>query len=114
MMRLGLSLGALAGVLLAIQAVAQTADEHGDRSAGRAFALQVCTPCHVVSRRQLSPPRFAVAPTFDAIANASTTTASGLHAFLSTPHPTMPNLILFRREQRDVIAYIMGLKRDTP
>lgn len=111
MMRLGLYMAGLVGVLVAGQAIAQPADEHGDPGTGRAFALQVCTPCHVVSRRQLSPPRFAVAPTFEAVANAPTTTASGLHAFLSTPHPTMPNLILSRQEQRDVIAYIMSLKR---
>lgn len=98
---------------LVIGQVAQAADEHGDPAIGRAFALQACTPCHVVSRRQLSPPRFAVAPSFDAIANADTTTPSGLRAFLSTPHPTMPSLILSPEEQSDIIEYIMSLKRGT-
>jgi hypothetical protein len=59
----------------------------------------------------VSPRRFAVGPDFDVRANAETTTPSGLHAFLSAPHPTMPNLILTRQEQIDVIAYIMSLKR---
>jgi mono/diheme cytochrome c family protein len=102
----------MACVFFAIGAAdAQTQGGQGNAAAGRAFALQVCTPCHVVSRHQLSPPRFAVGPTFDAIANDATTTPSALHAFLSTPHPTMPNLILTRREQRNIIAYIMSLKR---
>lgn len=102
----------LTGVFLAAQiAVAQTPDDQGDPATGRAFALQVCTPCHVVARKQLSPPRFAVGPSFDSIAKAATTTPSGLRAFLSTPHANMPNLILTRQEQRDVIAYIMSLKR---
>jgi mono/diheme cytochrome c family protein len=102
----------IAGILFAIgTADAQAQRGQGDAAVGRAFALQVCTPCHVVSRHQLSPPRFAVGPAFDAIANDATTTPSGLHAFLSTPHPTMPNLILTRLEQRNIIAYIMSLKR---
>jgi mono/diheme cytochrome c family protein len=106
---LGMTL-ALAGSLAA-GASAQPATDGGDPAAGREFALQACTPCHVVSNKQVSPPRFAIAPSFDAIANHDTTTASGLHAFLSTPHPTMPNLILTPREQADVILYIMSLKR---
>jgi mono/diheme cytochrome c family protein len=111
-MRSTLLLAGLLGALVFGRA-AQAADEHGDPATGQAFALQACTPCHVVSRRQVSPPRFAVAPSFDAIANAPTTTPSGLHAFLSTPHPTMPNLILSPEEQRNVIGYIMSLKRET-
>lgn len=95
---------------LAFSADAQPATDGGDPCAGREFALQTCTPCHVVSSKQRSPPRFAVAPSFDAIANHDTTTASGLHAFLSTPHPTLPNLLLTSREQADVIVYIMSLK----
>lgn len=97
--------------LEAVSAGAQPATDGADPTVGRAFALETCTPCHVVSSKQVSPPRFAIAPSFDAIANHDTTTASGLHAFLSTPHPTMPNLILTAREQADVIVYIMSLKR---
>ena len=41
----------------------------GDPAAGRAFALQVCTPCHVVARDQVSPSRFSIAPSFADIAN---------------------------------------------
>jgi mono/diheme cytochrome c family protein len=92
-------------------AMAQEPDRQGDPREGRDFALQVCTPCHVVSGHQLSPRRFAIGPDFDAVANAATTTPSGLHAFLSSPHPTMPNLILTRQDQENVITYIMSLKR---
>lgn len=82
----------------------------GDLAAGRAFALKTCTPCHLVSPDQLSPRRAATAPTFQAIANTRGMTASALHAFLATPHPTMPNLILAPQEARDVIAYIVSLR----
>ncbi len=101
----------VAAVLIAATAHCQVPAGSGDPETGRAFALQACTPCHVVSTRQVSPRRFAIGPDFDVVANAATTTPSGLHAFLSTPHPTMPNLILTRQEQMDVIAYIMSLKR---
>jgi cytochrome c len=82
----------------------------GDRAKGRAFALQVCTPCHRVSPDQLSPQRFATAPGFRAIANTRGMTETSLHAFLSSPHPSMPNLILSQKEQDDVIAYILSLR----
>lgn len=83
----------------------------GDAKKGRAFALEVCTPCHVVAENQLSPRRLATAPDFRAIANARGMTETSLHAFLSTPHPSMPNLILSQVEQDDVIAYILSLRR---
>jgi cytochrome c551/c552 len=102
------SLWIIAGLVLATsRATAQTA---GNAAAGKAFALEVCTPCHVVASDQLSPRRFAVAPDFDAIANTSAMTYMALHAFLSTSHPTMPNLILSDAEERNVIAYILGLR----
>ncbi len=82
----------------------------GDPQAGRAFALEACTPCHVVSSRQLAPPRFANAPRFHDIANAEAMNAMKLQALLSTPHPTMPNLVLSPDEAADVIAYIMTLR----
>ncbi|HUK59899.1 MAG TPA: hypothetical protein VLV50_11775 [Stellaceae bacterium] len=86
------------------------AQDLGNPAHGRAFALEVCTPCHVVARGQRSPARFADAPSFSAIADAKGTTASSLNAFLSTPHPTMPNLILKPDEAADVIGYILSLR----
>jgi len=86
--------------------------QSGDPEKGRAFGLEVCTPCHVVVEDQLSPGRLATAPDFRAIANTRGMTETSLHAFLSTPHPTMPNLILTSAEQDDVIAYILSLRRE--
>lgn len=102
----GLALAAGLGVTAA--ASAQVA--HGDPDAGRRFALEVCTPCHVVAPDQLSPRRFASAPDFRAIANTRGTTATSLTAFLHTPHPTMPNLILSPEETGDVVAYVVSLQ----
>lgn len=89
-------------------AMAQTV---GDAAKGQRFALQTCTPCHLVAPDQLSPPRFALAPSFEAIANTRAMTESALAAFLYTPHPNMPNIMLSRDEAADVIAYILSLKR---
>ncbi len=82
----------------------------GDAAAGRRFASEACTPCHVVAAGQRSPPRFATAPDFRAIANTRAMTATALAAFLHSPHPTMPNLILNDEEARDVISYILSLR----
>jgi hypothetical protein len=43
---------------------------------------------------------------------ASATTALSLRAFLQTPHPTMPNLILTPEETDDIIAYLLALKSE--
>lgn len=86
------------------------AQSMGDATAGGRFALQVCTPCHIVASNQLAPQRLAIAPSFAAIANIPAMTEMALHAFLSSPHPSMPNLILQPQEQDDVIAYILSLR----
>jgi cytochrome c2 len=80
--------------VFALAAANAFAQMPGDPENGRAFALEVCTPCHVVAENQLSPRRLATAPDFRAIAKTRGMTETSLHAFLSTPHPSMPNLIL--------------------
>ncbi|HTZ79335.1 MAG TPA: hypothetical protein VMC10_15580 [Stellaceae bacterium] len=90
---------------------AQGSAQIGSPRAGRAFALETCTPCHVVSPSQKAPPRFAVAPSFQSIADLPSTTALSLQTFLVTPHPTMPNLVLSADEVGNVVAYILSLKK---
>ncbi len=83
----------------------------GSATEGRAFAIQACGACHAVipGQRPRNPP-VAAAPDFKAVANAKTTSAIGLHAFLVTPHQTMPNIILSDDAREDVIAYILSLR----
>src|SRR5690349_9872753 len=92
-------------ILLVLTDRQVSAQPIGNPDAGKAFALEVCTPCHVVAPDQLSPRRFAVGPNFGAIANTPGMTEIALHAFLTTSHPSMPNLVLSPEEERDVIAY---------
>lgn len=94
--------------LMTIAAADASGQTTGDPAAGHAFALQVCTPCHVVASDQPGP-RSKVGPDFHAIANTRAMTETSLHVFLSTPHPTMPNVMLSPKEQADVIAYILSL-----
>jgi len=83
----------------------------GDIAAGRTYALGTCAQCHNVTAR--GPRLFGIfgAPDFYAVANAKTTSQLGLTAFLTTPHPNMPNLIIAPEDRRNVIAYILSLRR---
>jgi mono/diheme cytochrome c family protein len=103
-----IALAALLGAGYAAQA--QMTLPRGDMQAGRAFALEACSVCHVVSPRQVAPPRFATGPSFRAIANSEGMTGMKLQAILTTPHVVMPNLILTPEEAADVIAYILSLR----
>jgi mono/diheme cytochrome c family protein len=102
----------LAGIL-ACAAYAAHADD-GDPRAGRAFATDNCQQCHEIGngRKLLSP--LAAGPAFRDVANASTTTPLSLHVFLMTSHPTMPNIILSKKEVDDVVSYILSLRRQAP
>ena len=83
----------------------------GDLSAGQAYAMGTCVQCHNVTARTRRLLGTFGAPDFYAVANAKTTTGVGLTAFLTTPHPTMPNLIIAPEDRRNVIAYILSLRR---
>jgi cytochrome c2 len=99
--------GVLAGVLAAIATAAQAQDA----AAGHEFARRVCRPCHVVDPGQPKPRLLTIGPAFVDIANAKGMTKTALYAFLQTPHPKMPNLILSPQEAADLIAYIRSLRR---
>jgi hypothetical protein len=64
-----------------------------------------------VAADQREPRHYLGAPDFVDIANGQAVTAMSLAAFLRTPHPSMPNLILSSDEMSDVIAYILSLRR---
>ena len=87
------------------QAFAQ--EKVGDAAVGRAVAAARCNECHALEgrvrgRQQADP--------FVEIARLPSTTSLALHAFLLTPHPSMPNLRLTPQEVDDVVAYILSLR----
>ena len=101
-------LGWLIGPLWMAGGAAAAQDLPGDPAAGAELARDVCAACHVVSEEQLIDP--AIGPSLLEVAEHPATTALSLRAFLQTPHPTMPNLILTREETDDIIAYLLALK----
>jgi hypothetical protein len=83
----------------------------GNSASGRAFALASCSVCHVVAQDQKTPRDSTTAPDFQAIANTRGMTQVAMRTFLSSPHPTMPNLKLSTQQSMDVTAFIVGLKK---
>ena len=86
------------------------ADEMGNVRNGAAFAEAACSTCHAVRPRQDRSPN-SKAPSFERVAAMPGMTWTALHAWLVTPHPTMPNLILSAGDKDDLAAYILSLKR---
>jgi len=98
----------LASILAASAANAQAAS--GNPEAGRLYAREVCSPCHALTAEQASQRTIAIGPDFQTIANTSGMTTTALRAFLQTPHPKMPNLILTPEQSADVIAFVLSLR----
>jgi len=81
---------------------------YADPATGQRLARQWCSNCHVIDE---ATPKAAVPqgpPSFRAIAGHLD--AGQLRAFLSHPHPPMPDLALSRAEIEDLIAYIESLR----
>jgi len=100
----------LVGVFAVSAYAANAQDTPGNSEAGRVYVSQVCSPCHAVTAEQTAQRRIVIAPDFQAIANTPGITATALRAFLQTPHPKMPNLILTPEQSDDVIAFLLSLR----
>ena len=99
-----------ASILAASASAANAQDTSGTPEAGRVFAHRVCSPCHTVTAEQASQRVMAIGPDFQTIANTPGMTTTALRAFLQTPHPKMPNLILTPEQSADVIAFVLSLR----
>jgi mono/diheme cytochrome c family protein len=83
----------------------------GNAALGLRYAEQTCSECHAVARGQTLSPA-PEAPTFDVVANTPGMTRFALNAWLHTPHPSMPNLIIAPERIDDLAAYLATLKRE--
>jgi mono/diheme cytochrome c family protein len=101
-------LGWLVGTVWMAGCAAAAQDLPGDPAAGADLAREVCAQCHVVSADQMIDP--AIGPSLLEVVEHPATTGLSLRAFLQTPHPTMPNLMLTPEETDDIIAYLLALK----
>ena len=85
--------------------------QDGDIAAGRSFAGEACSACHVVdTEHQRLPRRIFIGPGFRSIANRPGMTATALRVFLKTSHPKMPNPIVTPEQMSDVIVYILSFR----
>jgi mono/diheme cytochrome c family protein len=96
-------------VLASIMSIFPAAALAQDIQAGHRIAQMWCGKCHAIGANE-SDPRIDVVPSFASIARMRSTTATSLNAFLSTPHPPMPDFTLTRQEIADVSAYILSLR----
>jgi mono/diheme cytochrome c family protein len=76
----------------------------GDAERGRVLAERWCASCHGMERPSVATD---AAPPFATIAKGRS--PEQLRAWLTDPHPPMPNPGLDRREVEDVIAYLQRL-----
>jgi mono/diheme cytochrome c family protein len=79
----------------------------GDATRGGVIAKRWCAACHQVSGDQKLVS--SDVPSFLSVALQKKLTPKVLAAFLSTPHPRMPDMHLSRSEIADITAYIKGL-----
>ena len=84
----------------------------GDTAAGYQFAMRHCAACHIVTANQ-DPPRAIAVPSFYEISRGRGVTEPSLRVFLQSNHNRMPNFIIGRNDQDNVVSYILSL-RDLP
>ena len=82
-----------------------------DVDRGRELALRWCSGCHTAERSPAGARADGVA-TFPAIATMSGMSAERLRAAMNPTHGRMPDLSLGKRDQDDLAAYILSLRKD--
>ena len=102
-------LGCCSSVLMRAPSFAQSGP--GNPRRGHELAARLCVNCHVIGIETSGPVRADV-PTFPIIGNRPGVTAEHLAGKIIIPHPAMPGVPLTSAEIRDIVAYIMSLKRN--
>jgi len=82
-----------------------------DARRGREVAARLCTNCHAMDRQTSTPARADV-PSFPTIASRPGVTSDYLAGKMILPHPAMPGIPLTTAEIRDIVAYIISLRRN--
>jgi mono/diheme cytochrome c family protein len=95
-----------AALILAASVAATPASAAGDAAEGEKIAQRWCTSCHTVGGKPMASDK---APAFSALAADPAKSEAYLKAWISNPHPPMPNFNLSRRTIEDLVAYIRSL-----
>jgi mono/diheme cytochrome c family protein len=85
-------------------------DNAADLGYGHNLAKRWCATCHAVEAG-VTVGFLARVPSFQALADQTSTTELSLRAFLQTPHPTMPNIKLEPADTDALVAYILSLRK---
>jgi mono/diheme cytochrome c family protein len=93
---------------LLLQTGSAMAQDLGDAGRGLEYAKRTCASCHAIGPDDGPSPVDKATP-FRIVANTPGMTGRALMVWLTTPHPTMPNLVIAENDRRDVIAYILTL-----
>lgn len=80
-----------------------------DAARGGDLAKRWCANCHVVERSPATAPADGL-PTFPALANQAGQSAEHLRAAMNPQHSRMPDFALSKRQQDDLVAYILSLR----
>ena len=99
----------LSGLLFIASSIPAFSQQIGDAVLGQQFAELICSTCHAVHPSQIKSTVDEATP-FQIVADAPGMTANALTAWLQTSHPTMPNIILYDDDMRNVIQYILSLR----
>lgn len=83
----------------------------GDPGAGEQVAARECIGCHGIASARGSTVKGVYVPSFSEIAGRPGQSKESLQSFLSIPRHPMPGLMLREDEMRNVVAYILSLKR---
>lgn len=81
-----------------------------DPQRGHELATRLCVNCHIVGSETSGPVRADV-PSFRTMGNRPGVTPEHLAGRIIIPHQAMPGVPLTATEIRDIVAYIMSLKR---
>jgi mono/diheme cytochrome c family protein len=93
-----------------LYASSAAAQAFGDAEAGYVVASEQCALCHAIAPEESSVLPVPDAPSFADVADTPGMTAMALFAWMTTSHPTMPDIVLPPEELRNVVAYILSLQ----
>ncbi|MBS0525746.1 MAG: c-type cytochrome [Proteobacteria bacterium] len=82
-----------------------------DVERGHQLAERWCSGCHTVERSPAAARADGI-PSFAAIAGISGNSTDRLRAAMNPTHGRMPDLSLSKRDQDDLAAYILSLRRN--
>lgn len=107
------AIGAVAVILGAMSAMAQTAEAPLKPSPekGLAFAQRFCSNCHLVEGSNAASAQAGI-PSLRTIANKPGQSGNHIRNVLISPHAPMPDMQVSNQEILDLVAYLETLRTD--